>query len=127
MFREQDDFEAIIDKYKLWDDPNFYRAAPSSIDTEEIYCQALNECPPDDFKVPDGWRNGYAEALKEHDPVAYRCGLADYDDVMAESYFRGPGDEFYQPEGVREAINAALANKVESLRERIEKIEGGFL
>ena len=108
MFTEQDDFEKVIDKYALWDDEVFEDAVPDTINQEEQYDQCLNECPPPDFQMPDGWYASFAEALQKNDPIMYRCGLSDFTDTMRESYFEGNDENFYDPEEMRDAINEAL-------------------
>jgi len=118
MFTEQDDFTHIIQKYDLLNENEvFDDNLPDEIDQEERYNQMLDDCPPANFEVPNHWsKSKYSEALKENDETLYRCGFADYADTLAEDYFE-MNDNFYEPEEMREAINAALDDRIQIIEE----------
>ena len=105
---QQDDFSDFIDKYSLWTLDFFKYEMPEEIDQEKEYNQILDECCSEDFKTPAHWETSYAQELSKNDPVAYRCGLADYTDTMREQYFEGQNEEFYPVEKTKEAINNTL-------------------
>lgn len=109
---QQDEFEGVISKYNLWDDEFFLYALPGEVSQEDQYNAMLDE-----VAVCESCHRGGAEHLKENDPVAYRCGFADYTDAMREDYFEGPCEDFYDPEGVKDAINSALQDRVDKINE----------
>ena len=117
MFTEQDDFEKVIEKYDLWNDQVFEENLPAESNQEEQYDICLNECPPPDFQMPEGWYASYSEALQKNDPIMYRCGLADFTDTMRETYFEGPDERFFEPEEIKDTINEALDDRIELIEE----------
>ncbi len=82
----------------------------TAVDIEEIYADALNDTGAGCCDFCD--RYGRARVLKEVDPIAYQCGLNDYEDTMREQY---------------EEINGQWydINEVENIREEIADEEDG--
>ena len=70
------------------------------VDVDELYDQMLDECASVD-NCPTCAHYGGARILKEMDPVAYRCGRADYEDMLTGDYEEIDG-EWYQKDEVQE-------------------------
>lgn len=101
----QDDFEKIIEKYKLWENKYFIHILPPKIDIESGYNARLNHCYPSPEHMP---KMEYSRYLKEYDEIAYNCGFADYIDTLRENYFERNEEEFYPIQVIKNAINETL-------------------
>lgn len=86
------------------------KAELDSLDTEESYRDMLDECYS--FKAVGGIFAAMSPAnvLEEVDPVAYRCGLNDYEDSLTDSYTE-IDEEYYstdEVDAIREEVEAEM-------------------
>lgn len=84
------------------------------VDAEKEYASMLDDCNP----LPMGLR--YSEVLQEKDPIAYRCGWADYQDVLREQYVEI--DEVYYREDDIDTERSNFAYEISDLIEGMEDL-----
>ena len=92
------------------------------IDTEERYRDMLDECYSFDSVGGIFSSMQPSRVLEEVDPVAYRCGMNDYEDCLREDY-EEIDEQFYEKQEVREIreeIEAEMEVEEEEAREREE-------
>jgi hypothetical protein len=74
----------------------------NKIDTEQAYLEMLDECYETVEICGHTYDAGYA--LKEIDPVAFRCGHADYISSMLDDEWIEVSGEFYLQTEVQELL-----------------------
>ena len=97
----------------------------SPVDTEELYCDYLDEINPSIVIQGGTGSTGNlhyqpSQVLKLVDPVAFRCGVGDYaDSLVGETISEEIGGDHYdfsEEQEIREAIEAELDEKEEAIK-----------
>lgn len=90
------------------------------LDTEELYCNMLDECYPD-CEIA-GMKFTTSRALRELDPTAYRCGENDYIDSLSLIEISG---DYYEQDAVeteRDSLVTDLEMEMDELKGDIDLI-----
>jgi peptidoglycan hydrolase CwlO-like protein len=93
----------------------------TSLDTEELYANMLDEVYPD-CEIA-GMSFTTSRALKELDPTAFRCGEADY---ISELSLVEIGGDYYEQDAVeaeRDALVEELESEVSDLEDEISDFD----
>jgi hypothetical protein len=86
---------------------------------ETMYEDMLNEVGGEELSLPFNLHITPAELLKEHDPVGYRCGKADYWDSCLDEFIEV--DEVLYDEGEYNLVYAGAEEEVEEAEEEKEE------
>lgn len=81
-----------------------------AVDLEAVYCDMLDECYS--FEKVGGIFASMSPSrvLREVDPVAYRCGMCDYEDYLSLVEI---GGEYYEPDDV-DALRAKIEDELDA-------------